>query len=75
MPGGASTPGIEGNKAATRTFHERSHAGDLAGYDDMLTPGFVNHGGPSGEIRGPEAFKQAYVGFPTAFSDFNTTST
>lgn len=64
---------IEGNKAAIRTFYDRSHAGDLAVYDDMLTPDFVNHGGPAGEIHGPEAFKQAYVGFATAFSDFNTT--
>ena len=64
---------IEGNKAAIRSFYDRSHAGDLAVYDDMLTPDFVNHGGPAGEIHGPEAFKQAYVGFATAFSDFNTT--
>ena len=64
---------IEGNKAAIRTFYDRSHAGDLAVYDDMLTPDFVNHGGPAGEIHGPEAFKQAYAGFATAFSDFSTT--
>ncbi len=64
---------IEGNKAAIRTFYDRSHAGDLAVYDDMLTPDFVNHGGPAGEIHGPDAFREAYVGFATAFSDFNTT--
>ena len=33
----------------------------------------MNHGGPAGEIHGPAAFKEAYVGFATAFSDFNTT--
>ena len=39
---------IEGNKAAIRTFYERSHAGDLSVYDDMLSPDFVYHGGPAG---------------------------
>jgi len=63
---------IEGNRAAIRTFYERSHAGDLSVYDDMLAPDFVNHGGPAGEIHGPEAFREAFVGFATAFSDFRT---
>jgi len=64
---------IEGNKGAVRTFYERSHAGDLSVYDDMLSPDFVNHGGPAGEMHGPQAFKEAFVGFSTAFSDFRTT--
>lgn len=64
---------IEGNKARTRQFYERSHANDLTVYDEMLSPDFVNHGGPAGDMRGPEAFKQAYIGFATAFPDFNTT--
>jgi predicted ester cyclase len=38
----------------------------------LLAPGFVNHGGPAGELHGPEAFKEAYVGFTTGFSDFFT---
>lgn len=63
---------IEANKAAVRRFYERSHEGDLAVYDDMLSQDFVNHGGPAGDIHGPEAFKQAYVGFATGFSDFRT---
>lgn len=64
---------IEENKAKVRQFYERSHAGDLSVYDEMLSPDFVNYGGPAGELHGSEAFKQAYVGFATAFSDFNTT--
>jgi predicted ester cyclase len=64
---------IEANKAAIRSFYDRSHAGDLAVYDEMLADNFENHGGPAGDMHGPEAFKQAYVGFATAFSDFNTT--
>jgi predicted ester cyclase len=64
---------IEANKAGVRRFYERSHEGDLAVYDDMLTPDFVNHGGPAGELHGPQAFKEAYIGFATAFSDFRTT--
>ena len=63
---------IEANKAAVRRFYDRSHEGDLTAYDDMLSPDFVNHGGPAGDIHGPEAFKQAYIGFATAFSDFRT---
>jgi predicted ester cyclase len=64
---------IETNKAAIRRFYDRSHAGDLAVYDDMLAADFENHGGPAGDMHGSEAFKQAYVGFATAFSDFATT--
>lgn len=71
---GMSAPAdIEGNKAKIRQFYERSHANDLAVYDEMLSPDFVNHGGPAGDMHGSEAFKQAYVGFATAFSDFHTT--
>ena len=64
---------IEANKARVRQFYERSHANDLAVYDEMLSPDFVNHGGPAGDMHGAEAFKQAYIGFATAFSDFHTT--
>lgn len=64
---------IETNKAKVREFYDRSHAGDLAVYDEMLAPGFVSHGGPAGELHGPEAFKQAFVGFAGAMSDFRTT--
>lgn len=63
---------IEGNKARVRQFYARSHANDLAVYDEMLTAGFVNHGGPAGEIHGPQAFKEAYIGFATGFPDFHT---
>ena len=69
----ANPKSIEENKAKVRQFYDRSHQGDLAVYDELLAPGFVNYGGPAGELHGPEAFKQAYVGFATAFSDFNTT--
>jgi len=64
---------IDANKAAIRRFYDRSHEGDLAVYDDMLTADFVNHGGPAGELHGPQAFKEAYIGFATGFSDFRTT--
>ena len=64
---------IEENKAKVRRFYQRSHENDLAVYEEMLSPDFVNHGGPAGDLHGPEEFKQAYVGFAAAFSDFNTT--
>ena len=66
---------IEENKAKIRRFYQRSHENDLAVYEEMLPPDFVNHGGPAGDLHGPEEFKQAYVGFATAFSDVNTPST
>ena len=65
--------GIEDNKAKLRRFYERSHQGDLAVYDEMLSADFLSHGGSGGDIHGPEAFKQAYMGFATGFPDFNTT--
>ncbi len=65
---------VEANKAKIREFYERSDQGDLSVYDEMVAADFVNHGGPAGEIHGPEAFKQAYVGFAAAFSDFTTTT-
>jgi predicted ester cyclase len=64
---------LEANKDKVREFYERSHRNDLTVYDDMLSPDFVNHGGPAGDINGPEAFKQAYVMFSTGFPDFRTT--
>jgi predicted ester cyclase len=42
-------------------------------YDELLAPGFENHGGPAGDLHGPQAFTEAYVGFTTGFSDFRTT--
>ena len=68
----ANQKSIEANKAKVREFYDRSHAGDLTAYDEMLSPSFVNYGGPAGELHGPEAFKQAYVGFAAAMSDFRT---
>lgn len=69
---GGGNVDLEARKATIRKFYERSHQGDLSVYDELLTPDFVNHGGPAGELHGPEAFKQAYVAFATAFSDFST---
>ena len=69
----AREPDIEENKAKIRLFHERSHQGDPTVYGEMLAARVVNHGGPAGDLHGPEEFKQAYMGFATAFSDFNTT--
>jgi steroid delta-isomerase-like uncharacterized protein len=63
----------EQKKAKIRQFYERSDSGDLSVYDEMIAADFVNHGGPAGELHGPEEFKQAYVGFAAAFSDFGTT--
>src|SRR5919206_1468395 len=61
---------IAGNKAIIQTFHDRSDRHDDTVYDDMLAPDFTSHGGPAGEIHGREAFKQAFAGMLSAFSDF-----
>ena len=37
---------IEENKARLRRFYERSHENNLAVYDEMRSPEFVNRGGP-----------------------------
>lgn len=33
----------EASKARVREFYDRSHAGDLAVYDELLSPSFVNY--------------------------------
>ncbi|MBI5961353.1 MAG: ester cyclase [Chloroflexi bacterium] len=61
------------NKAAVLKFYEESHRGNLEVYDTMIAPDFINHGvGPIPDMKGPEAFKQAYIMYITAFPDFDT---
>jgi len=65
---------IEKNKRIIREFYERSHRGDLDVYDEMFAPEFVSYSSAAGgELRGPAAFKAAYVTYASAFPDFHTT--
>jgi predicted ester cyclase/mannose-6-phosphate isomerase-like protein (cupin superfamily) len=63
----------EQNKQKILEFYHRSHRGDLTVYDEMFAPDFVSHGSAAlQDLIGPEAFKQAYVVYETAFPDFRT---
>ena len=62
---------LERNKAAIRCFYEQTGKGDLSVYDEMFAPEFVSYSSAAGgELRGPEAFKQANVMYNAAFPDF-----
>lgn len=65
---------IEKNKQIVRYFYEQSHKGNLAVYDELFAPDFISYSSAAGgELRGPEAFKQAYIMYTSAFPDFRTT--
>ncbi len=68
------TQDSERNKATVRRFYEESHKGNLDVYEEVLAPEFVSFSSAAGgELRGIDAFKQAYVMFSDAFEGFNTT--
>ncbi len=50
----ANQKSIEANKEKVRQFYDRSHAGDLAVYDEMFRPRSQLRG-PAGELHGPAA--------------------
>ena len=65
---------IEQNKKIIRYFYEESLKGNLSVYDELFTPDFVSYSSAAGgELRGPEAFKQANIMYTRAFPDFYTT--
>ena len=48
--------------------------GNFDVYDELYAPEFVSYSSAAGgELRGPEAFKQANILYTTAFPDFYTT--
>lgn len=65
---------IERNKQVIRYFYEQSLKGNFAVYDELFAPDFVSYSSAAGgELRGPEAFKQANLMYVKAFPDFDTT--
>jgi predicted ester cyclase len=64
---------IEQNKQIIRYFYEEAHKGNMAVYDEVFAPEFVSYSSAAGgELRGPEAFKQANILYSQAFPDFYT---
>ena len=61
----------ETNKAIIRrVFNEMVNNGNLGIADELIGPGYVNHGIPV-PATGPEALKMAVTLFRTAFPDIN----
>jgi predicted ester cyclase len=48
---------IDGAAAVRRLYDEVFNNGDLAVADELVSPGFVSHGGPAGDVTGPEFIK------------------
>ncbi|MEP7294144.1 MAG: ester cyclase [Chloroflexota bacterium] len=70
----AAAHDIERNKNVIRRFYEESHNGNLEIYDELFAPEFASYTSATGKpLIGPEAFKQAYIMYTSAFPDFNTT--
>lgn len=65
---------IEKNKKTIRHFYEETAKGNVAIYDEVFSPDFISYSSSAaGEIRGPEAFKQANVMYLSSFPDFKVT--
>lgn len=63
---------IEKNKQIIRYFYEESLKGNYGVYDELFSDDFVSYSSAAGgELRGPEAFKQANIMYTAAFPDFN----
>jgi hypothetical protein len=64
--------GLEGNKAIGRRWAQVWSAGNFAIVDDLAAPDLVLRY-PSGDIYGPDAFKQVLSGrWYSAFPDMTT---
>lgn len=65
----------EENKALVRRWYDDMvNAGDLDVADEILSPGFVQHGVPPGSAPGPEGFKEFFMNVAgQAFSDLKVT--
>jgi predicted ester cyclase len=62
---------FEPNKAVYRRFIEEGfNQGRLATLDEVLAPGYVNHGAPPGLSAGADGVKQIIALFRAAFPDF-----
>jgi len=65
---------IEKNKQTVRYFYEQSLKGNFDVYDELFAPDFISYSSAAGgELRGPEAFKQANIMYTKGFPDFYTT--
>ncbi len=66
-------PDPERNQQVIEHFYAETTKGNLAIYDELFAPEFVSYSSAAGgELRGPEAFKQANILYSQAFPDFDT---
>jgi len=64
---------IEKNKQTIRYFYTQTRVKNFDVYDELFAPEFVSYSSAAGgELRGPEAFKQANIMYLDAFPDFDT---
>jgi steroid delta-isomerase-like uncharacterized protein len=62
----------EQNKAlARRVFEEVWNQGNVDAIDELMSPDFVNHGGPPGIPSDGEGFKQMVAMYTSAFPDIH----
>ncbi len=60
-------------KQIIRYFYDEAAKGNMAVYDELFALDFVSYSSAAGgELRGPEAFKQANILYNQAFPDFQT---
>src|SRR5437016_5821594 len=68
-----STTEAENKAHFRRTYEELFNQGNFAIADDLIAPGFLNHGAPPGKNRGPESMRQVVTMLRTAFPDLHFT--
>lgn len=59
---------IDGAAAVRRLYDEVFNSGNLAVADELVSPGFVSHGGPAADLTGPEFIKTSATMLAGAFS-------
>jgi predicted ester cyclase len=70
----AASQDTERNKRIISYFYDQAFKGNLDVYDDLFAPDFISYSSAAwGELRGPEAFKQANIMYTNAFPDFYST--
>ena len=63
----------EENKAAFQRITDVFSSGNLAAFDEVISPQYVEHNPAPGQAPGPEGLKQMFTTFFTAFPDMSFT--
>ncbi|WP_375425807.1 ester cyclase [uncultured Friedmanniella sp.] len=57
------------NLAAQTAFGEAVNTGNLAAFDELVSPSCVDHDPGPGQVPGPEGYRDLFGGMRAAFSD------